>query len=110
TKDALIERTVAPSAGASTTRFENLGSIKNTGWEGTVNAQLLRGSLVRWDISFAGSHNTNVIDDLGGVPPIIGTTISQKQGYPLQSYWVRPYTFADADNNGLITVNEVTVG
>ena len=31
-KDALIARTVAPSVGASATRFENLGAVRNAAW------------------------------------------------------------------------------
>ena len=46
---------------------------------------------------------------MGGVPPIIGTTTRQITGYPINGWWQRPYTFADADGNGIITANEITV-
>jgi TonB-linked SusC/RagA family outer membrane protein len=106
TKDALIARTVAPSAGASNTRFENLGSVRNTGFEGSIRAQPFN----MWDITLNASHNDNELQDLGGVPPIVGTTISQKEGYPLNSYWLVPYTFNDANSDGIIVPSEITAG
>jgi hypothetical protein len=81
-----------------------------------INAQILATNRFGWDITFNGSHNTNKLVTLGkdptgkDIPPIIGTTISQKAGYPLQSYWTRPYTWSDANNDGIITPNEVAIG
>lgn len=105
TKDALIARTVAPSVGASNTRFENLGSVRNSGFEGSLRAQILH----FWDVTLNGSYNDNELKDLGGVPPIIGTTISQKEGFPLNSYWLRPYTYSDANGNNIIEPSEIVV-
>jgi hypothetical protein len=45
------------------------------------------------------------------VPPIIVNT-QQKQvvGSPLGSYWQRPYTFADANGDGIIARSEIKLG
>ena len=110
TSDALIARTVAPSLGASVTRFENLGAVVNRGFEGLINARVIERAAFGWDVSLNFSYNTNFIADMGGVPPIIGTTTSQVQGYPINGWWQRPYTFSDLDGNGVITANEITVG
>jgi len=110
TKDALIARTVAPSVGSgNVTRFENLGAVVNRGVEFLVDAQLLEKASFGWDAALSGSHNTNFIADMGGVPPIIGTTIQERQGYPIDGYWQRAYTYSDADGNGIITKNEIQV-
>jgi TonB-linked SusC/RagA family outer membrane protein len=110
TSDALIERTVAPSLGAATTKFENLGSVRNTGWEVSLNTQLIDRRMFGWDITVAGARNKNTLVRLGeGVPPIIGTTISQVEGFPLNSYWLRPYTFNDANHDGIIVASEIAV-
>src|SRR5439155_1438741 len=82
-KDALIARTVAPSVGASATRFENLGAVRNAGVELSVNAILLNRPSLGRDVTFNASHNSNVIEDMGGVPPIVGTTIQERRGYPI---------------------------
>lgn len=110
TKDALIARTVAPSVGAANTRFENLGSVRNSGFEASLHGQIIDRRALAWDVTLSGSHNSNELEDLGGTPPIIGTTISQKEGFPLNSYWLRAYAFDDADGNGIVTRNEITVG
>ena len=116
-KDALIDQTLAPSGGTSNNTIKaNLGSVKNYGFEALVNAQVLTRSLVAWDVTFSGAHNTNKLVTLGkdptgkDIPPIIGTTISQKAGYPLNSYWTRPYKWSDANNDGIITPSEVAIG
>ena len=110
TQDALIARVVAPSVGGSVTRFENLGAVVNRGFEALINARLIDRPKFGFDVSANLSYNTNFIADMGGVPPIIGTTTSQVQGYPINGWWQRPYTFSDADGNGVITANEISVG
>jgi len=116
-EDALIDQTLAPSAGSSLANIKaNLGSVKNYGFETLINAQVLNRSFLAWDITFSGAHNSNKLVSLGkdatgrDIPPIIGTTIHQRAGYPLNSYWTRPYSWSDANGDGIITPSEVTIG
>ena len=116
-KDALIDQTLAPSAGtANNTVKANLGSVKNLGYEALVNTQVINRRIASWDLTFSGAYNTNKLITLGkdaagkDIPPIIGTTISQKPGYPLNSYWTRPFKWSDANGDGIITPNEVIIG
>lgn len=106
-KDALISRILPPSVGTgATNRFENLGEVRNWGWEAMVNAQLLQTEALRWDISINGSANSNELIDLGGVPPITGATIHQKEGYPLNGWWARRLkSWEDKNGNGIIEYN-----
>lgn len=111
TKDALIQRILPPSAGVSTSRLENLGSVKNAGVEALVNAQVVQNRRFGWDMTFAASSNDNKLVSLGPVPPIIGTLIQQRAGYPLNSWWSVPITgFADKNGDGILDPTEVTVG
>ena len=111
-RDALIARNLPLSLGTgSTVRFENLGEVRNWGWEWLVNGQLLERSFLGWDVTVSGSHNSNELVDLGGVPPIIGSTIQNREGFPLNGYWQRPIkSFADANGNGIIEVSELVIG
>ncbi len=104
-KDALVSRTLPPSLGlGNTTRFENLGEVRNSGFEMLINAQLLRKRALGWDVTLNGSTNDNELVSLGGVPNIIGTTQSQKEGYPLNGWWSRMYTgFEDKNGDGIIS-------
>jgi hypothetical protein len=103
----LISRILPPSLGTgATSRFENLGEVNNQGWEALITAQLMRGSNLGWDLTINGSLNSNELVSLGSVPPIIGSTQSQKPGYPLYGWWSRALTgFEDKDGNGIITYN-----
>ncbi len=109
TRDALIARTIPPSAGASDVRFENLGAVVNRGLEALVTARVLDREMMGWDLSVNAAYNTNFIADMGGVPPIVGTTVQQRVGYPINGWWQQPYTFTDLDGNGIITADEITV-
>jgi len=106
-KDALISRILPPSLGTgATARFENLGKVRNQGWETLITTQLMRGSNLGWELTINGSANSNELQSLGGVPNIIGTTQSQRVGYPLYGWWSRKLTgFEDKDGNGIITYN-----
>jgi len=115
-RDALIQRVLPPSSGAGTTdanafRLENLGEVRNAGVEAMLTAQLVQRRRLAWDVLLAASHNSNRLVDLGGVPPIVGATVRQVEGYPINGYWQRPIlSFDDADGNGLLSTSEVQVG
>ena len=121
-KDALVQRPLPPSFGAGTgtavanvSRFENLGRIDNHGWEWLVQTQIIDLPMVGFDLTVNGSHNTNKLVSLGydrrgkPIPPIVGATIQQRSAYPLNGYWQRPYTFNDANRDGIIVASEITV-
>jgi len=105
--DALISRILPPSLGTGATqRLENLGQVKNQGWEMLINAQLMRGNNLGWDLTLNGSTNGNELVSLGGVPEIIGSTQSQRVGYPLYGWWSRALTgYEDKNGNGIIEYN-----
>jgi len=117
TKDALFNEPIAPSAGSSATSIrKNLGGTQNKGVEALVNAQLLDLRNFAWDVTLAGSHNTNVLLSLGkdatgkDLPPISPQgTVQQRNGYPLNGYWGRPFTWADTSGDGIIIPAEVVV-
>lgn len=109
THDALIARRLAPSAGGSTTRFENIGEVKNEGWEVQLNARVLQQQDVAWDLTVAASGNENELVELGeGIDPIIfglgGDSQRHQEGYPLGAYFQRPVVSAqDLNGDGVIT-------
>ncbi|MBK6307252.1 MAG: SusC/RagA family TonB-linked outer membrane protein [Gemmatimonadetes bacterium] len=116
-KDALISRILPPSIGTgATARLENLGEVQNTGWEALINAQILRRDALGWDVSINASTNDNELVSLGGVPPIVGATQQQKEGYPLYGWWSRRLkSYADKNGDGIIrysadpNLTEITV-
>ena len=110
-KDALISRILPPSLGTgSTARFENLGEVRNRGWEALVRTEILNRTSLGWDVTFTGSANDNNLVSLGGVPAITTATLHQREGFPLNGWWSRRLiSYADANNDGIITVPEIVV-
>jgi hypothetical protein len=72
-----------------------------------------------WDVLVSASHNTSEILDLGidpntGQARILRATsqggeVRQIVGLPINGVWYRPYTFKDANGDGILQVAEVKV-
>jgi len=116
-KDALINVDIAPSsAAAQLSPLINVGKTRNWGHELTVSAQLMDRANFAWDVNLNASHNSNEVLDLG-VDPVSGlarrinpgATTRQIVGYPINSRWFRPYTYSDANKDGIIQPSEVQV-
>ncbi len=107
--DAIVNQTLAPSIGTgNTTRAANIGAIRNWGWEYLATVRPVQYKKFGWDFTVNGSFNSNEVLDLGGLPPGTGTT-RNVVGYPINSLWDRPYTYRDANGNGMIEIADVTV-
>jgi TonB-linked SusC/RagA family outer membrane protein len=111
THDALISAIVAPSVGSgATTRRENLGSIRNSGWEMTFGGQLLDRRMLGLDFLLNTSLNSNKVLSLGNTPPQIGTTNWIVEGYPINGIWAKPITgWHDDNHDGILTPGEVDI-
>jgi TonB-linked SusC/RagA family outer membrane protein len=110
THDALISLPIAASAAPSAlTKRANLASVQNTGYEASVTTQVFDKSYFGWDLTVAGSHNSSRVLSLGG-QRTIGTGAQRDSiGFPVPALFVRPYTYADANGDGVIQQGEVTV-
>ena len=111
TKDALIERPVAPSLGASRTQFVNLSRIKNHGFELAITTRVIDSRNTAWDLTVSGSTTTNRIEDLGaGVSPIfVGFYQQHRTGYPAGGFWAPTIHYNDANHDGIIDISEVSL-
>lgn len=107
TKDALIERDIAPSLGASRSQFVNLSRIRNRGFEAVINTRIIDKPSIAWDLSLSGSTTQNRILDLGqGVSPIfVGFYQQHRAGYPAGGFWAPTVTFNDANHDGIIDLD-----
>ena len=105
--DALISRQIAPSLGGPASRWENIGSVRNSGIEGALTYAANVTPSIGLDVSLIGSYNTNELLTLGeGVSPIISGEQRHVPGYPLFGYWDRPLLgYDDRDGDGIIEYN-----
>ena len=110
TRDLLVQRPLAVSVGGSDTRFENIGRMRNKGWEGQISGTVVKTDPVSLELTLGGSFNDNKLEELGeGIAPINLNSARQqhRSGYPAGGWWQRPYTFSDANNDGMIARSEV---
>ena len=115
--DQLFNLPLAGSAGtAASSILMNLGATQNTGVEFLVNAQILDSRNFGWDLTVSASKNANKIVTLGKKPngdtiPTIGvnTTVQQRSGLPIYSYWSRPFSYTDPNNDGMLVSTNVVV-
>lgn len=115
TDDLLIAVPLPPSLGLSNSQFQNLGNVRNTGNEFTLNANIVDTKPIAFNLIATASTNDNKLLSLGFlpgtttlVPPIIVNT-QQKHvtGFPLGGYWQKSITFADANGDGIIARSEI---
>ncbi len=108
-RDALLSRTVPPDAGTAATQLVNAGRTQNEGIEASVNARILDSKNFGWEITASASYNKGKILTLGDLPPNRGTTVSDIPGYPINAWFLRPYTYQDKNGDGLIGYWKPTV-
>lgn len=114
-KDAIVGRDVPLSFGYPYTlsRQENVGSVLNTGTEWAVTAQPVSSHALTWEFTVNTSANRNRLVSLApgiGLPQSYGYE-QYAVGYPLAGRWVRPILgYRDANGDGIISPDEVTVG
>lgn len=112
--NAIISVPVAPSVSAGSGQvfsiYKNIGVIRNTGTEMTVNTQVLGSRALSWNIHATLTNDDNRVVRLNpGFAPdkVLGIV----PGFPLFSAWSRPIVaFADANQNGLIDPTEIRYG
>ncbi len=112
--NTIVSNTLPGSYGA-TTQYENLGSVRNYGLEGSLAIQVLQTPAVGWDVAVGGSVNQNRLVSLApGVPPInapqypIYIQYRHVPGYPLFGYWAPRLTYTDVNHDGIIEPGEVS--
>jgi len=101
TKDAIIERPLAPSSGFTGDQVVNIGRIDAWGNELSVNARVIQGPTFSWDLNtqYATSHNEIV--DLGDLEVIFGGTQSQhREGYSISDLFMLRVLEAEIDAAG----------
>ena len=119
TKDALVERPLASSLGASNDQFANLAKIRNAGVEALVNATLFNTRPAKFDATVSYTFLKNKVVSLGydlngnPIPDIyFGFNSSQvhRAGLPAGSYFAQTIkSFEDANGDNLISQDEIVL-
>jgi hypothetical protein len=98
-------RVIAPSVGVVRTRFENIGEIRNRGFEALMTLRPVDTRAVGLDLTVNYSYNTNKILTLRDTTPIIITGNGSQQhaeGYPAGGYWGQRITGVTKNAQGIV--------
>lgn len=108
--DALINRPLPTSVGI-VQRRENIGSVRNWGWEGLLTVVPIDGPALQWDLTLNGSINHNRLVRVNGDVTFGTSSSTLREGYPLFGRWDYPILgYGDADGDGIIEPTEVQLG
>ncbi len=116
-RDALVTLPVGTQLGIATTsnslfvfngsQETNLGSVRNRGYELSASADVVRSRPIDWSIAVNGSNNQNRLVSLA--PGINAVRFGQSPvGSPLFGLYDIPFTFKDANGDGVIEPTEIT--
>lgn len=115
-RDALIAFPLLSSAGGPSTQLQNIGRVTNKGLElsSTVNALDTRNVSLSAVFNFSTLVNKLVAlrDPLQPVVGVFGLLNGNQglvPGYPIGAYFHQPYTYSDANNDGIIVRSEVVI-
>ncbi len=97
TDDLLLEVQLPETSGIIDPSVQNLGSMRNVGWEFAADGVLVNTGDFRWNLGFNISANKNEVTSLGD-PSEVGSGD--------QSYELPRVTFAGESITGLVTVGE----
>ncbi|MEO5588574.1 MAG: SusC/RagA family TonB-linked outer membrane protein [Gemmatimonadaceae bacterium] len=110
--DALIAVNLPPSSGLSGSVFRNLGSVRNSGTELGVNANVISTDKFAFTAHLNSTTLKNSIENLGdSVAPIQFNRGSQahRTDFPTGAFFATPIKYNDADGNGKLSRDEVTI-
>ena len=107
TNGALIPVQLPPSNGFTNTQLENVGTLKNTGGELSVDAELVRRSNFEWEARLNYTKVKSQAVDLGGQSIVIQALSDTyvDQGYPVPSYFGYKVTNPDAIAAPILATN-----
>ena len=88
TTDLLLRRPVAPSTGAGSNPFVNIGKVTNSGLEYSLRGTLLTLPNFRWEARVSGSTLKNELVSLGDIEPF-GTAPRFAEGHSLGYFSTR---------------------
>ena len=92
--DLLLAVPLSPTTGF-TSQTQNIGAMKNTGVELTINGTPVQTKSFTWTTNFNFAHNKNEVTSLPS--PQIGTFLI-KPGYDIQTFYARVYAGVDPAN------------
>lgn len=96
-KDLLFEVPTPPTTGVSEI-WENIGKVSNTGFEITLNADIIKLKDWHWSLGANATFVKNEIKQLPNNQEIIDGTKKLKKGESIYQYWLKEYVGVRAED------------
>jgi len=98
TRNAILDRPVAPSSGYPGTQLVNAGKLTKHGNEIMLRATAVASARTTWDLTFSAATNNTKVVDLGGATFISpSANIRHTVGYPVGAWWGKRVVDATID-------------
>lgn len=112
TQNAILQRTLPPSAGVGGTRMENLGRVRNRSFELTTQLRPVNTRNARLELSYTATLQENVVTSLGNITPFSDDAVGViREGYPIAGVWSRRVLgYRDINGDNLLSPEEVVSG
>lgn len=108
TRDAILQKPLAPSTGFPGLQFINAGAIRNSGLEVKLTATPVQRPNLTVESAVSFSHNSNEVLDLGGVDSL--GTFGPKVGFPVDAIFRRKVISAQYDPATKRAINVLCAG
>ncbi|MFN2563427.1 MAG: SusC/RagA family TonB-linked outer membrane protein [Gemmatimonadaceae bacterium] len=108
TRDAILQKSLAPSTGFPGLQFINAGAIRNVGLEAKLSATPVQRPNLAVESSLSFSHNSNEVLDLGGVDSL--GTFGPKVGFPVDAIFRKKVISAQYDPVTKRAINVLCAG
>jgi TonB-linked SusC/RagA family outer membrane protein len=110
TRNAILDRPVAPSSGYPGTQLVNAGKLSKHGNELMLRASPIANTRTTWDMTFSAATNNTKVVDLGGATFISpSANVRHTVGYPVGAWWGKRVVDATVDptTGALVSVGGV---
>jgi TonB-linked SusC/RagA family outer membrane protein len=110
TRNAILDRPVAPSSGYPGTQLVNAGKLSKHGNELMLRATPYTSARTTWDLTFSTATNNSKVVDLGGATFISpSANVRHTVGYPVGAWWGKRVVDATVDptTGALVSVGGV---
>ena len=109
TKDAILQRVLAPSLGFPGNQFVNIGALQNRGFELGLRFSAINKESTHLDFGLNWARNDNKVLDLGEIGTIVvpsnmdtpSIVLRHQEGLPAGSWFGRKVISAELDANGI---------
>jgi TonB-linked SusC/RagA family outer membrane protein len=108
TRDAILQKALAPSTGFPGLQFINAGAIKNVGFEAKLSGMPVQQQNFTLESELSFSHNTNEVLSLGGLDSL--GTFGPKVGFPVDAIFRKKVISATYDPVTKRAINVLCAG